>query len=141
VLPAAQRPRPGARANLFGMTESAGPYCGAQLDRDLPASKHGSCGRPFAGIEVRIYCLVHRQQGLMVVRGNPKEIAGLGDLTRPDVSYVNRQRGAGTRVLLDYSLDLLGIDTGQIQGYNHEQYTHLAVASVISSGRADCWWR
>jgi acyl-CoA synthetase (AMP-forming)/AMP-acid ligase II len=54
VLPQAQRPRPGARANLFGMTESGGPYCGARLDVDLPAAKHGSCGRPFAGIEVRI---------------------------------------------------------------------------------------
>ena len=54
VLPAAQRPRPGARANLFGMTESGGPYCGARLDLDLPAAKHGSCGRPFAGVEVRI---------------------------------------------------------------------------------------
>jgi acyl-CoA synthetase (AMP-forming)/AMP-acid ligase II len=54
VLPATQRPRPGARANLFGMTESGGPYCGAHLDLDLPSSKHGSCGRPFAGIEVRI---------------------------------------------------------------------------------------
>ena len=54
VLPRAKRPRPGARANLFGMTESGGPYCGARLDVDLPAAKHGSCGRPFAGIEVRI---------------------------------------------------------------------------------------
>jgi acyl-CoA synthetase (AMP-forming)/AMP-acid ligase II len=54
VLPPAQRPRPGARANLFGMTESGGPYCGAPLDVDLLAAKHGSCGRPFAGIEVRI---------------------------------------------------------------------------------------
>ena len=54
VLPPAQRPRPGARANLFGMTESGGPYCGARLDIDLPSNKHGSCGRPFAGIEVRI---------------------------------------------------------------------------------------
>ena len=54
VLPAAERPRPGARANLFGMTESGGPYCGARLDLDLPAAKHGSCGRPFAGVEVRI---------------------------------------------------------------------------------------
>jgi len=54
VLPAARRPRPGARANLFGMTESGGPYCGARLDLDLPHNKHGSCGRPFAGTEVRI---------------------------------------------------------------------------------------
>jgi acyl-CoA synthetase (AMP-forming)/AMP-acid ligase II len=54
VLPADRRPAPGARANLFGMTESFGPYCGDRLDVDLPPGKHGSCGRPFAGIEVRI---------------------------------------------------------------------------------------
>lgn len=54
VLPPEQRPVPGARANLFGMTESFGPYCGDRLDTDLPPAKHGSCGRPFAGVEVRI---------------------------------------------------------------------------------------
>jgi acyl-CoA synthetase (AMP-forming)/AMP-acid ligase II len=54
VLPAPVRPAPGARANLFGMTETFGPYCGARLDRDLPDGKHGSCGRPFDGVEVRI---------------------------------------------------------------------------------------
>lgn len=54
VLPADQRPVAGARANLFGMTETFGPYCGAPLDEDLPPRARGSCGRPFAGIEVRI---------------------------------------------------------------------------------------
>ena len=54
VLPPDQRPVPGARANLFGMTETFGPYCGARLDRDLPASEHGSCGQPFEGVEVRV---------------------------------------------------------------------------------------
>jgi acyl-CoA synthetase (AMP-forming)/AMP-acid ligase II len=54
VLPAAQRPAPGARANLFGMTETFGPYCGARLDRDLPAAEQGSCGQPFDGIDVRV---------------------------------------------------------------------------------------
>ncbi len=49
-----QRPAPGARANLFGMTETFGPYCGARLDLDLPADKHGSCGQPFDGVEVRV---------------------------------------------------------------------------------------
>jgi acyl-coenzyme A synthetase/AMP-(fatty) acid ligase len=71
VLPAAQRPRPGARANLFGMTESGGPYCGARLDADLPATKHGSCGRPFAGIEVRI---VDPETGEALAPGAPGEI-------------------------------------------------------------------
>lgn len=54
VLPAARRPAPGARPNLFGMTETFGPYCGAALDEELPVGKHGSCGRPFPGIDVRI---------------------------------------------------------------------------------------
>jgi acyl-coenzyme A synthetase/AMP-(fatty) acid ligase len=54
VLPADLRAAPGARANLFGMTESFGPYCGSRLDTDLPVSARGSCGRPFAGVEVRI---------------------------------------------------------------------------------------
>jgi acyl-CoA synthetase (AMP-forming)/AMP-acid ligase II len=54
VLPAELRPRPGSRANLFGMTETFGPYCGDRLDRDLPAAKFGSCGRPFDGFEVQI---------------------------------------------------------------------------------------
>lgn len=54
LLPEARRPRPGARANIFGMTETFGPYCGSALDTDLPADKHGSCGRPFEGIEVQI---------------------------------------------------------------------------------------
>lgn len=54
VLPPERRPAPGARANLFGMTESFGPWCGDRLDTDMPPGKHGSCGRPFAGIEVRI---------------------------------------------------------------------------------------
>ena len=54
VLPPERRPAPGARANLFGMTESFGPYCGDRLDTDMPAGKAGSCGRPFAGVEVRV---------------------------------------------------------------------------------------
>jgi len=54
ILPAERRAVPGARANLFGMTESFGPYCGERLDTDMPVSKFGSCGRPFAGVEIRI---------------------------------------------------------------------------------------
>ena len=53
LLPPERRPAPGARSNLLGMTESFGPYCADRMDRDLPADKHGSCGRPFPGVEVR----------------------------------------------------------------------------------------
>ncbi|MEW6179208.1 MAG: molybdopterin biosynthesis protein [Chloroflexota bacterium] len=87
---------------------------------------------------VRILGWVNRVQGLLVAKGNPKRIEGLKDLIREDIVFVNRQRGAGTRILLDYHLKLLGISAGQIRGYEQEEYTHLAVAAAIASGRADC---
>jgi putative molybdopterin biosynthesis protein len=89
-------------------------------------------------VPVKVVSLVGRLQGLLLPEGNPKGIHKIEDLARPDVTFVNRQRGAGTRVLLDYQLDLLGIASDQIRGYNQEEYTHLAVAAAVSSGRADC---
>jgi putative molybdopterin biosynthesis protein len=89
-------------------------------------------------IPVKLVALVDRQQGLMVPRDNPKSVHSLEDLARPDIQFVNRQRGAGTRVLLDYHLNCLGIAPGAIKGYNQEEYTHLAVAAAIASGRVDC---
>jgi putative molybdopterin biosynthesis protein len=89
-------------------------------------------------VPVKLMSLVHREQGLMVRRGNPKGVKSLGDLARPEVGFVNRQRGAGTRVLLDYHLNLMGIVTTAIRGYNQEEYTHLGVAAAVASGRADC---
>jgi putative molybdopterin biosynthesis protein len=75
---------------------------------------------------------------LIVAKGNPNDIASLKDLARTDVRFVNRQRGAGTRVLLDYRLGQLGIDPAQVHGYAREEYTHLAVAAAVHSGVADC---
>ncbi|MEW5872514.1 MAG: molybdopterin biosynthesis protein [Chloroflexota bacterium] len=90
-----------------------------------------------AGVAVKVVALVGRQQGLLVQKGNPLKIRSLEDLARSQVRFVNRQRGAGTRVLLDYHLERLGIASAAIQGYNQEEYTHLAVAAAVSSGRAD----
>ncbi len=91
-----------------------------------------------AGLPVALITLAWRQQGLMVKRGNPKGIHSLADLTRPDVTFVNRQGGSGTRVLLDYYLTREGIDAGQIKGYRQDEYTHTAVAVQVLSGGADC---
>ncbi|MBV6395801.1 MAG: hypothetical protein HFACDABA_01383 [Anaerolineales bacterium] len=90
------------------------------------------------GVPVRLMALVEREQGLMTPRGNPKGIKGLRGLLRPDIQFVNRQRGAGTRVLLDYQLSIMGIPASNIRGYNQEEYTHLGVAAAVASGRADC---
>lgn len=81
---------------------------------------------------------VNRTQGLMLPPGNPKRIHDLEDLARTDVVFVNRQRGAGTRVLLDYHLKRREIDPRTIQGYDRQEYTHLSVAAAVASGAADC---
>lgn len=81
---------------------------------------------------------VSREQGLIVKRGNPKQIISLGDLTRPDVTFINRQSGSGTRVLLDYQLTLQHLDPEGIMGYENLEFTHLGVGVAVSSGRADC---
>jgi putative molybdopterin biosynthesis protein len=89
-------------------------------------------------IPLRVVTLVGRTQGLFLARGNPKKIQGLEDLIRQDISFVNRQHGAGTRLLLDFHLEELGIRTNSVRGYEHEEYTHLGAAAVVASGRADC---
>jgi putative molybdopterin biosynthesis protein len=94
--------------------------------------------RYLAGVPMRIIGFVRREQGLIVPRGNPKGLRSLADLTRPDVAFINRQRGAGTRVLLDYRLKQAGISPRAIQGYERQEFTHLAVAAAVASGAADC---
>ena len=90
------------------------------------------------GRRVVVLGMVERAQGLILMPGNPKHITGLEDLIKPDIRMVNRQRGAGTRVLLDHHLSLAGLSPGEIAGYQDEEYTHLAVASSVASGKADC---
>ena len=87
---------------------------------------------------VVVVALVGREQGLIVPRGNPLQLKSLADLAHPEVRFVNRQRGAGTRVLLDYELGRAGLQPQGIRGYDHEEYTNLAVAAAVSSGLADC---
>jgi molybdate transport repressor ModE-like protein len=81
--------------------------------------------------------LAYRTQGLFVAKGNPKGIRTLRDLARPDVRFVNRQSGSGTRVLLELLLADSGIATGDIQGYESAEFTHAAVAAYVASGMAD----
>jgi len=87
---------------------------------------------------VVLVTLVGREQGLLVAKGNPKRIGTLADLGREDVTFVNRQRGAGTRVLLDFELGKIGLPARTVRGYEREEYTHLAVAAAVQSGAADC---
>jgi len=118
-----------------GETHLAGSHL---LDPDTGEYNLSYLPQYLPDVPVRVMAWVNRQQGLMVKQGNPKKITSLEDLMREDVVYSNRQRGAGTRVLLDYQLDKLGIAKEQIYGYAQEEYTHLMVAAAVASGRADC---
>jgi putative molybdopterin biosynthesis protein len=81
--------------------------------------------------------LAEREQGFIVAKDNPKKIYGFPDLIRKDVQFINRQKGAGTRFLLDSKLSSLGIAPNQINGYGNEEWNHLSAASFISRGLAD----
>ncbi|MCM3725064.1 helix-turn-helix transcriptional regulator [Neobacillus cucumis] len=78
-----------------------------------------------------------RQQGFIIAKGNPKNIHNFTDLTRKDVQFVNRQKGAGTRFLLDSMLSNHGINPSKISGYANEEWNHLSAASYINRGMAD----
>jgi molybdate-binding protein len=81
--------------------------------------------------------LTARKQGLFLTKGNPKGVRGLDDLARPDVRFVNRQPGSGTRLLLDLALNSVGIDPERINGYASTELTHSAIAAFVASGMAD----
>ena len=129
----------GSQAGLIALQRREAHLAGSHLldpltgDYNLPHIR-----QYLPGMRVKLVALVERQQGLIVPRGNPKGLRVLDDLSRADIVYVNRQRGAGTRVLLDYHLARLGIVPERIIGYNREEYTHLGVAASVASGRADC---
>lgn len=88
--------------------------------------------------EYAIIKFVKRSQGLMVKKGNPLGIRSVKDLTKKDLLFVNRQRGAGTRILLDYYLNKHGISPSDILGYDREFNTHMAVAAAVAGNSADC---
>ena len=86
---------------------------------------------------VAVINLMQRVQGLMVAPGNPKHIVGVGDLERNDITFVNRQKGSGTRILLDSRLRYANILPSKIRGYEHEETTHMGVAGLIARQKAD----
>ena len=90
------------------------------------------------GFDLLVVNLVIRHQGLIVQKGNPLGIAEIEDLARGDVSFINRQRGSGTRILLDYHLEQAGLEPKKLKGYEREEYTHMAVAVNVLTGSADC---
>ena len=107
------------------------------LDPDTGTYNVAWVGRHLGETPSRLLHLAWREQGFVVPRGNPKGIKGFSCLTRSDVTFVNRQAGSGTRLLLDHHLARAGIDRAAIAGYDVDEYTHTGVAVQVRAGSAD----
>ncbi len=115
------------RTDALGSQDATSPFVDGQL----------KVHEILSGVKMSAVCLAHREQGFLVAPGNRKQILTWNDLAKPGVTFINRQRGAGTRVLTDFELNKQGIDSCSIVGYRREVYTHLAVAASVKNGEAD----
>jgi putative molybdopterin biosynthesis protein len=127
--------------SLGGLTALRNGHCHAAgshlLDTETGIYNISYVKRYLPDRPVKLVNLVYRNQGLIIQRGNPKNIRGIEDLTRNEITFVNRQQGAGTRILLDYRLATLGITPDKVKGYDREEFTHMSVAVAVLSGVAD----
>jgi len=128
----------GSLGGLIALQEEKAHLAGIHLlDEETGEYNYPYVKRVLPGREVAIVHLAYRIQGLMYAPSNPKNIKGIEDLKRKNIIFVNRQKGAGTRVLLDIHLRRLGINPKEIKGYEKELDTHLAVGLSIAHGEAD----
>lgn len=95
-------------------------------------------GRMFPKDSVAVVSFAIWEEGVVTARGNPKSIRGIEDLARPAISMVNREKGAGARLLLDTTLKRLGVDAKKVRGYQKTAPGHLAAAWQVLTGEADC---
>jgi molybdate-binding protein len=91
----------------------------------------------FADRPMTLVNLAYRQQGLLICKGNPQHISGIADLGRENLTFINRNRGSGTRQRLDQHLRMIGLDPRAIAGYEVEVFSHCEIARAISAGQAD----
>jgi putative molybdopterin biosynthesis protein len=129
----------GSQGGLVALRRGEAHLAGSHLlDPDTGEYNFSSIRRYLPDVPVVLVALVGRDQGLIVRPGNPQGLRTLADLGQKGVTFVNRQRGAGTRVLLDFEIGKIGLSGAEIAGYDREEYTHLAVAAAVASGMADC---
>ena len=127
----------GSLDGLIALRQGVAHLAGCHLldpqsgEYNLPYARHF-----FPDEQVSLITLAHREQGLMLAPGNPHAVNGLSDLARPQIRYVNRNKGSGTRIWLDNQLKQLGLPTDRISGYELEVRTHTQVAETIARGQA-----
>ena len=128
----------GSLAGIRAIQNSEAHMAGSHLlDPDTGIYNISYIERYLDHVPMKLVRLVGRIQGLIIPKGNPKNVTTLTDLVRPDVNFVNRQRGSGTRVLLDNQLKELNIPNENINGYHREEFSHLSVAATVQGGNAD----
>jgi putative molybdopterin biosynthesis protein len=128
----------GSMGGLLALKRGEAHLAGTHLlDEETGEYNAGAVRKLLPDTRVVLVNLVYRTQGFIVPRGNPKGVKGFEDLKREDVVFVNRQAGAGTRLLTDLFLKKLKIDPNSVKGYHHEEFTHMAVAADVLSGAAD----
>ena len=128
----------GSMGGLMAIRKGACHMAGAHLlDIEDGSYNISYIQKYLPGEKVWVINLVMRDQGLIVPKGNPKRITGIEDLKTKGLSFINRQPGSGTRILLDYKLKALQISPTEIKGYGNDEYTHMSVAVAVLSGRAD----
>jgi len=128
----------GSMGGLMALKKREAHIAGTHLlDEETGAYNVSSIKRLLSGRRIILVNLIYREQGLLVLKGNPKNIKGFEDLTREDVVFINRQAGAGTRLLTDKHLRELRIKPEDVKGYEREEYTHMGVASAVLTGISD----
>lgn len=128
----------GSYMGLYSLYMDEVTLCTSHMwDGDSDSYNEPYVKRLVPGIPCVIINLAYRIQGFYVKKGNPKGITSWEDIAKDGVRIINREKGAGTRVLLDEKIKKLGISTKNIIGYNNEETTHLSIASAVARGEAD----
>lgn len=128
----------GSMGGLMALARQGADIAGCHLwDADSNCYNEPFITRMLPGRRVAMLTLAHRRLGLIVFPGNPLQIHDLPDLTKPNIRFINRQTGAGTRLWLDMRCQQLGVNPAFIQGYEEEVKTHLQVAGAVAEGQAD----
>ena len=128
----------GSLGGLIALAERRADIASCHLwDEETDTYNTAFVRRLLPGQRIALVTLAHRHLGIILAPGNPHRIAGLDDLAKKQVCFINRQPGAGTRVWFDAQLSQLGIPTGKIAGYENQVMTHTDVARAIADGKAD----
>ncbi|MFO7820138.1 MAG: molybdopterin biosynthesis protein [Halanaerobacter sp.] len=128
----------GSMGGLTALKRKEAHLAGAHLlDAETGEYNHSYVEKHLPKRETSLINLVYRQQGLMLRKENAELVGGIEDLAQSELLFMNRQRGAGTRVLFDYKLEEAGISPAEIKGYNRVEYTHMTLAAAVANGGAD----